>query len=89
MALYAVDLCMCALSYTVLQLQIIKAQGPSSLLSEAVGRDTKGKISLAAYLAAVPLAMLDLPLLSGLLILAVACMWLIPDRRIERKMLSE
>jgi uncharacterized membrane protein len=89
MALYAVDLCLCAISYTVLQLQIIKAQGPASLLSQAVGSDTKGKISLAAYVAAVPLAMVGLPVFSGLLILAVACMWLIPDSRIERKILSE
>jgi uncharacterized membrane protein len=29
MAVYAVDLCLCAVSYTVLQLQIIKAHGPA------------------------------------------------------------
>ena len=89
MAVYAVDLCLCAISYTVLQLQIIKSHGPGSVLSQAVGRDTKGKISLAAYVAAVPLAIAGLPMLSGLLILAVACMWLIPDRRIERKLVEE
>ena len=89
MAVYAVDLCLCAISYTVLQLQIIKAHGPASVLSQAVGRDTKGKISLAAYSVAVPLAIAGLPMLSGLLILAVACMWLIPDRRIERKLVDE
>jgi uncharacterized membrane protein len=89
MALYAVDLCLCAISYTVLQLQIIKAHGPASVLSQAVGRDTKGKISLAAYAAAVPLAIVGLPALSGLLILAVACIWLIPDQRIERKLTEE
>jgi uncharacterized membrane protein len=89
MALYAVDLCLCAISYTVLQLQIIKTHGPASVLSQAVGRDTKGKISLAAYAGAIPLALLGLPALSGLLILAVACMWLIPDRRIERKLTEE
>jgi hypothetical protein len=33
--------------------------------------------------------MLGLPAISGILILAVACMWLIPDRRIERKLTSE
>jgi uncharacterized membrane protein len=89
MAVYAVDLCLCAISYTVLQLQIIKAHGPGSVLSQAVGRDTKGKISLASYVVAVPLAMVGLPVFSGLLILAVACMWLIPDRRIERKLVDE
>jgi uncharacterized membrane protein len=85
MALYAVDLCLCAISYTVLQLQIIKTHGTESLISQAVGNDTKGKVSLASYVAAVPLALLGWPLLSGLLILAVACMWLIPDQRIESR----
>ena len=89
MAVYAVDLCLCAISYTVLQLQIIKAHGPGSVLSQAVGRDTKGKISLASYVAAVPLAIAGLPALSGLLILAVACIWLIPDRRIESKLVED
>jgi uncharacterized membrane protein len=89
MALYAVDLCLCAISYIVLQIQIVRAHGPGSLLSQAVGRDTKGKISLAAYAGAIPLALLGLPALSGVLILAVACIWLIPDRRIERKLTEE
>ncbi len=89
MAVYALDLCLCAVSYTVLQLQIIKAHGPGSVLSQAVGRDTKGKISLASYVVAVPLAIAGLPALSGLLILAVACIWLIPDRRIESKLVEE
>ena len=89
MAVYAVDLCLCAISYTVLQLQIIKAHGPASVLSQAVGRDTKGKISLASYVVAIPLALVGLPALSGLLILAVACIWLIPDRRIESKLIEE
>lgn len=89
MAAYAIDLFLCAVSYTVLQLRIIRAHGPESLISQAVGNDTKGKISLAAYLAAVPLALLGWPSLSGLLILLVACMWLIPDRRIERRLEQE
>ena len=89
MAVYALDLCLCAISYTVLQLQIIKAHGPGSVLSQAVGRDTKGKISLASYVVAIPLALVGLPALSGLLILAVACIWLIPDRRIESKLIEE
>jgi len=49
----------------------------------------KGKISLAAYVFAIPLALFGLPIVSGLLILAVACMWMIPDRRIERKLNSQ
>ena len=89
MALYAVDLCMCAVSWVLLQRSIIKAHGQDSVLSQAVGGDVKGKVSLAVYVLAIPLALLGLPNVAGLLLLAVACMWLIPDRRIERTLRNE
>ena len=89
MAVYAFDLSMCAVAYTILVFQIIHAHGKDSLIAEAIGNDGKGKISLAAYVFAIPLALLGLPIVSGLLILAVACMWMVPDRRIERKLGSQ
>jgi uncharacterized membrane protein len=88
-AVYAVDLLLCAVSYTVLQAQIIKSQGKDSLVRQAVGSDRKGKISLASYALAVPLSLWGLPWLSGVLLFAVACMWFIPDRRIEKKLVGE
>jgi uncharacterized membrane protein len=89
MVVYAVDLCMCGFSYVILQLQIIKTQGKDSVLLEALGKDWKGKSSMAGYAVAIPLALLDMPLLAGLILVAVACMWTIPDRRIERKLINE
>jgi uncharacterized membrane protein len=89
MAVYAFDLSMCAVAYTILLFQIIQAHGKDSLIAQAIGNDAKGKISLAAYVFAIPLALFGLPIVSGLLILAVACMWMIPDRRIERKLNSQ
>jgi uncharacterized membrane protein len=86
---YCLDLCLCAVAYTVLQLTIIRFQGSESVLHQAVGRDLKGKISLASYVLAIPLALFGLPWLSGLLVSAVACMWLIPDRRIEKKLAQD
>jgi uncharacterized membrane protein len=86
---YCLDLCLCAVAYTVLQLTIIRFQGSQSVLHQAVGRDLKGKISLASYVLAIPLALFGLPWLSGLLVGAVACMWLIPDRRIEKKLAQD
>jgi len=83
---YCVDLCMCAVAYTVLQAQIIKLEGAQSVLHQAVGSDLKGKISLASYVLAIPLALAGLPWLAGLLVAAVACIWFIPDRRIEKKL---
>ena len=81
---YAIDLCLCALSYTLLQAQIIKSQGADSLVHQALGSDRKGKISLLCYALAIPLALAGLPGWAGVLMGLVACLWLIPDRRIER-----
>jgi uncharacterized membrane protein len=86
-ALYAFDLMMCAIAYVVLQLRIIATHGHDSTLAHALGRDRKGKISLACYVVAIPLA-LFVPLAAGGLMVLVALMWLIPDRRIE-KVISE
>ena len=49
---------------------------------KAIGSDFKGKISLVAYVVAVPLAFVYEWLSMGIYF-AVALMWLIPDRRIE------
>jgi uncharacterized membrane protein len=83
-ALYAFDLAMCAVAYTLLQARIIKLHGNDSVLAQAVGRDTKGKVSLTSYLVAIPLALLGYSWLAGALLIAVALIWLIPDRRIEK-----
>ena len=83
-AVYAFDLMMCAIAYIILQQQIIKLDGEQSMLGNAVGSDRKGKISLAAYVVAIPLALYGNALLAGALILLVALVWFIPDRRIEK-----
>ena len=89
MALYALDLWLCGFSYVLLQLQIIKTQGKDSLLREAVGKDWKGKLSMAGFTLAIPLAALDFTVAAGLLMVSVTAMWLIPDQRIERKLANE
>ena len=86
---YAIDLCLCGMSYTLLQAQIIKLQGAHSLLHDAVGNDRKGKISLLCYVLAIALALGGLPGWAGALIGLVSCLWLIPDRRIEKKLEME
>jgi len=55
------------------------------LLAAALGSDFKGKISLVGYLVAIPVAFVR-PWVACLLYVLLAIMWLIPDRRIERKM---
>ncbi len=82
-AVYGINLLACAVAYTILALTIIAHHGPQSELAVAMGKDWKGKVSLLAYVAAIALAFVS-PWISGALYIAVALMWLIPDRRITR-----
>ena len=82
-AVYGVVLLMAGIAYYILQNAIIRVQGPDSLLARAVGRDWKGRLSPLIYLAAIPLAYVN-PWISDGLYTAVAFLWLVPDRRIER-----
>jgi uncharacterized membrane protein len=50
-----------------------------------VGRDLKGKISPVLYAVAIPLAFFR-EWLADAIYVAVALMWLVPDRRIESRM---
>ena len=84
-AVYGCVLICAAAAYSILQTLIVRHHGNENLkLKEAVGRDVKGKASIALYAAAIPLAFVN-QWLAGAIYLAVAVMWLIPDRRIERK----
>jgi uncharacterized membrane protein len=82
-AAYGFVLMMAAISYTVLQWTIVACNGRSSRLAEAVGSDVKGKVSLAMYAASIGLAFVK-PWIAIALYVAVALVWLVPDRRIER-----
>jgi uncharacterized membrane protein len=87
-ALYGVVLLMAAIAYYVLQQAIIRAQGPESILQQAVGRDWKGKLSQVLYVTAI-LASLVSPAIAQVIFVTVALMWLIPDRRIENALSRE
>jgi TMEM175 potassium channel family protein len=82
-ALYGAVLLMAAIAYWILQRQILRAEGPHSVLATAVGRDTKGKLSPLLYLLAIGAAFVHPQIAHGVYLLG-ALMWLIPDRRIER-----
>jgi uncharacterized membrane protein len=84
-AVYGAVLLLAAVAYTILQRAIIAEQGPGSRLAAAVGRDRKGKVSLALYLAAIPLAFVR-EWIADAIYVAVALIWLIPDRRIEERL---
>lgn len=82
-AAYGFVLLMAAISYFVLQRSIMAADGPESVLKRAVGADWKGRVSLTLYLVAM-VAAFWAHWLAQAIYVAVALMWLVPDRRIER-----
>ena len=82
-ALYGIVGLGSAIAYTILQMTIIQSQGPKSRLAAAVQGDVKGKLSLAMYVAAIGLAYVN-HWFSDALYVAVALIWLVPDRRIEK-----
>jgi len=82
-AIYGLALLMPAIAYYILQTLIVRTNGPNSRLAHVLGRDIKGKISPVLYLTGTAFAFVN-PWISNLIYTAVALMWLVPDRRIER-----
>jgi len=80
---YGIVLLGAAIAYGILVRTLLAAQPPGSPLERAIGRDLKGKLSVVGYVAAIVLAFV-VPWLSLAIYFAVAAVWLIPDRRIER-----
>ena len=81
-ALYGAVLLMAAAAYSILQGLIVADHGHGSALADAVGRDWKGKVSLACYIAGT-LAALRATWLSHALFAFVALLWIAPDRRVR------
>jgi len=82
-ALYGTVLLMSGFAYVILQRQIIRSQQGNSLLEKAVGKDWKGKVSLALYVIGI-LAAFRAAWISQMLYALTALIWLVPDRRIEK-----
>jgi uncharacterized membrane protein len=84
---YGIVLLAAAVAYFALQTAIIRKQGRDSALAAALGRDMKGKASPVIYAAGIALSFVDRWV--GLaLYVVVALLWLIPDRRVERRVTS-
>lgn len=82
-AAYGFVLMMAAIAYTLLQSSLVHCNGSVSRLALAIGGDWKGKASLASYIVSIPVAFVA-PVISAAIFVAVAALWFIPDRRIER-----
>lgn len=80
---YGFVLAMAAVAYYILSRALIRQHGENSALSRALGRDFKGKLSVAVYAVAIPLAFLSRWIAVALYVL-VSILWLVPDRRMEK-----
>ena len=81
-ALYAFVFLMCGFGYAVLEVTLLHVNGREAPFARAVQSDRKGRLSVILYLAALALAFVS-TIVSDVLIVAVAAMWLAPDRRFE------
>ena len=86
-ALYGVVLLMAGAAYWILSRAIIAAEGESSLLAKAIGKDFKGNLSVVLYAAAIPLAFYNQWIAQAVYV-GVALIWLVPDKRIETTLAS-
>jgi uncharacterized membrane protein len=82
-AVYGVVLIGSAAAYSILTRSLLAVHAADSPLARAIGRDTKGKLSLVAYVVAIAISPVAAWVSLGIYF-AVAAAWLVPDRRMER-----
>jgi uncharacterized membrane protein len=87
-AVYGFDLLCAAIAYYILQTLVVREHGADHILKQAIGRDWKGKLSPFGYLAGIVLAFFE-PWASQAIYVAVALIWLVPSRRIEKAVAEE
>jgi uncharacterized membrane protein len=83
-ALYGVVLLMAGVAYFIMEREMVRENGPQSMLAEALGRDRKAMLSMVGYIVAIVLAFVS-PRLADLIYVLVAAMWIVPDRRIASR----
>jgi uncharacterized membrane protein len=81
--LYGLNLLFAAIAYFILSKTLVSHHGKDSFLSRAVGKDTKGFISVVIYFVAVGMSLIQ-PWVSFVLYWVVAVLWFVPDTRIEQ-----
>ena len=83
--LYGIVLMMAGIAYYFLAHCLAGIHGKDSTLAKALGKDWKGISSVIIYIIGIGLSFID-SLLGLAAYVLVACMWFIPDRRIEKKL---
>jgi len=73
---------LCTLSFALLLSALVKANDEDAPIVKAGKRGHKGQITILGYVLAIATAFLW-PYVAVAIYIAVACMWLIPDKRFE------
>ena len=84
-ALYGIVALMSGVAYYFLAHSLINLHGKDSAIAAAIGKDKKGIASILLYILGIALSFVH-PLIGVACYIAVACMWFIPDQRIEKKL---
>jgi uncharacterized membrane protein len=80
--LYSAIFLLNGVGYAILEHSLINVNGRDTEFSKALGFDAKGYFSLLLYVVAIVSAFFS-TLISDAIIITVAIMWFIPDRRFE------
>ncbi|MBV8197561.1 MAG: DUF1211 domain-containing protein [Candidatus Eremiobacteraeota bacterium] len=80
--LYSVIFLLDGVAYTLLQRALLEVNGRNAPFAKAVAVDVKGMVSIVLYVIAIAAAFVS-PVISDVLIVTVAIMWIVPDRRFE------
>jgi len=87
-ALFGVDALCAGIAYNWLQRAVMATRDTQSVTAAGLSADVKGIASLVLYTIAIPLAFIN-HLISDVIYVAIAVMWIIPDSRIERLLRAE
>jgi uncharacterized membrane protein len=80
--LYCAILLLDAIAYSLLQRALLHVNGKATAFADAIAVDTKGALSIGLYVAAIAAAFFS-TIVSDIILVAVAVMWFVPDRRFE------
>lgn len=80
---FGVIMLLCALSMALVRSSLLAANDQDAPIARASARGHKGQITILAYVLAVPAALLW-PYVAVAIYVAVAAMWIVPDKRFER-----
>lgn len=79
---YGVIMLLCTIAYALLLAALLKANDEDAPIARAARRGRKGQITIVAYLIAIAICFVW-PYAAVTIYVAVALMWLIPDKRFE------